>query len=91
MLVDVCALLLVGDNVGNVCDFSEENLGQTSVVLCASMQTPWHILPQLHKWATILEVNTEEKAMSCIIRHKNMLIDQQCKSDSRSFLALRLD
>ena len=36
---------------------SEENLSQTTVVLCASMQTPWHILPQLQKWANILEVS----------------------------------
>ena len=36
--------------------FRGEDVINTTIVLCASMEAPWALLPQLEKWADILEV-----------------------------------
>ena len=37
---------------------TEENYADTTVLICASMATPWSILNELNKWIGVLQVNT---------------------------------
>jgi len=57
---------------------SAETVPNTTVLICASMESPWNIMPEITKWSNILEEHLDSLPMSTEERqhHREQLADR---------------